>query len=92
MGGGDGIVGTMTVVWSCDGPAGSSGDTVTDGSGEDVVCTGDVVEVAGVVVVVVCSEPESPLAHAASEPAEIPAASANSAGFDRTLRAVMSPV
>jgi hypothetical protein len=84
--GGEGIVGTMTVVWSPDGPAGISGDRVTDVDGV-VVSPAEVDE-----VVVVLSEPESLFPQPTSEPAAIPAASANSAEFDRTLRVVMSPV
>jgi|tagenome__1003787_1003787.scaffolds.fasta_scaffold18900756_2 hypothetical protein len=79
----------MTVVWSPDGPGGSSGDRVTDVGGV-VVSSAEVAEVDGVVVVL--SEPESLSPQATSEPAAIPAASVNSAEFDRTLRVVMSPV
>jgi hypothetical protein len=89
MAGGDGMVGAITVVWSPDGPAGSSGDRVTD-VGDVVVSSAEVAEEDGVVVVL--SEPESLFPQATSEPAAIPAASANSAEFDRTLRGVMSPV
>jgi hypothetical protein len=78
----------MTVVWSPDGPAGSSGDRVTD-VGAVVVSSAEVAEEDGVVVVL--SEPESLSPHATSEPAAMPAASVNSAEFDRTLRVVMPP-
>ena len=88
MAGGDGIVGTITVVPPSPGAGdGTSGDTVTVVAGAGVVAS------VVVVVVVVGSLLESFPPHpVASEPAATPAASANSAEFGRTLRMFMPPV
>jgi hypothetical protein len=66
-------------------------------TGADGLAVGDcvvvVVSSTDVVVVVVLSEPASSFPQpVASEPAATPAASANRAEFERTLRVVMSPV
>jgi hypothetical protein len=81
----------MTVVPPPGDGAGNSGDTLADGEGEVVaVSSADVVvEVVVVVVSLVESSPPQPVA---SEPAAIPAASANRAEFETTLRVLMTPV
>jgi hypothetical protein len=67
---------------------GSSGDTVTDVGGVEVVCS--VVAVVVVVVVVVVSVPESSPPHpVASEPAATPAARVNRAESEKMRRIVM---